>query len=185
MALLALLAASEVHARRVRVSRVRPVAAESEEDIVDQDGLPQQVQYYAAPDDRADTRSGRVVLLPAADALNGLSPSVYSGRSVTRAQALQPEDAAVYRASPRTLNASPAITSRAHTGKEQHAKASATAETGAPGKVSMCPAARAAAPGRATAYYAMQRWSSCSARPGLHTPVRQHDSTVFCRGRFR
>ncbi|XP_034242397.1 CREB-binding protein-like, partial [Thrips palmi] len=47
-----------------------------------------------------------------------------------------------YRASPRALNASPAITSRAHAGKEQHAKASAAGaagpagenESGAPGK---------------------------------------------------
>ncbi|KAE8747655.1 Cuticle Protein CPR RR Unclassified 12 [Frankliniella occidentalis] len=73
VALLALLAATE--ARRVRVQRVRPAADLGDEELVDQDGVPQQVQYYAAPDDRADTRSGRVVLLPAADALNGLSPS--------------------------------------------------------------------------------------------------------------
>ncbi|XP_052122779.1 uncharacterized protein LOC113218423 isoform X1 [Frankliniella occidentalis] len=120
VALLALLAATE--ARRVRVQRVRPAADLGDEELVDQDGVPQQVQYYAAPDDRADTRSGRVVLLPAADALNGLSPSVYSGRGVTRAQAL--EDAPVYRASPRALsNAAPAISSRAQASKEQHTKA--------------------------------------------------------------
>lgn len=111
LALLLLAAAGE--ARRVRVSRVRTAA--SEEELADQDGDQQQVQYYAAQDDRADTRQGRVVLLPAADALNGLSPSPGLGpyRAVTR------EDASVYRASPRTLNTA-SLPAR---GKETHAKA--------------------------------------------------------------
>lgn len=117
MALLALLAA--VEARRIKVQRIRPAAASAEDELVDQDGLPQQVQYYAAPDDRADTRGGRVVLV--ADALNGLSPSVYAGRSASAATRSQ-DDAPLYRASPRALNASPSLAPRTHASKEQHTK---------------------------------------------------------------